>query len=267
MVSLAPPELKGCALTVTGCAALFNWWVSTVQLESSPMAGSVSTPPLQFLLCLHFTGHYGRFSLMRYSLAGAETRKPKNGQKRPRYGPRGGCGHDSPTPPLPMRWARSPATIVAILPIFGLCSPIFTLGSAPVACSRWWRARSQIGPPVTAGRPSSGPTKGIASYLAAPSARPRRRASADRCAGRPWRVRSPWPLTPIRQPCEPPSMPRLPPSGSGKRRPFFVVGWSMNLNELVAAKPPTRPAPPQPLPRPAPRPAPQLTPRPVGGTS
>ena len=51
-----------------------------------------------------------------------------------------------------------------------------------------------------------------------------------------------------------------------QRRPFFVVGWSMNLNELVAAKPapqpPTRPAPPQPIPRPAP----QLTPKHVGGT-
>ena len=63
------------------------------------------------------------------------------------------------------------------------------------------------------------------------------------------------------QPCAPPSMPPLMPSVSGKRRPFFVVGWSMNLNELVAAKPapqpPTRPAPPQPAPRPAPQAHPQ----------
>ena len=29
-----------------------------------------------------------------------------NGPKRPLYGAAGGCGHDSPTPPLPMRWAR-----------------------------------------------------------------------------------------------------------------------------------------------------------------
>ena len=36
-----------------------------------------------------------------------------NGPKRPLYGAAGGCGHDSPTPPLPMRWARSSARILA----------------------------------------------------------------------------------------------------------------------------------------------------------
>ena len=51
--------------------------------------------------------------------------------KRPQtalYGPRGARWHDSTTSPRPMRWARSAATIVAILPILGAWKPITTLG-------------------------------------------------------------------------------------------------------------------------------------------
>ena len=53
------------------------------------------------------------------------------------------------------------------------------------ACTRWLPARSRNAAPLTAGRRSSGPTKGIAWYLPASTARPPDRASAARHAGRP----------------------------------------------------------------------------------
>ena len=152
-----------------------------------------------------------------------------NRRERPQtalYGPRGGCGYDSTTTARPMRWARPPATIVAILPILGAWSPTSTLGYAPGACSRWQPARSRIAPPPTAGRPSNGPTKGIAWYLPASTARPRDRASAARCAGRPWRARSPRPSEPSRQPSASHLPRRSPPSGNAelhgpsRRSPF-----------------------------------------------